>query len=454
MSEFLFDEFQPVSAKQWKQKIQYDLKGADYNEALVWQSNEGIHVKPFYHNDDFKEDFSPVPGHPESWKIGQHVFIDDEVIANRIALDTIARGAEAIVFTSEGPFAIEKVFSGFPFEKTTIYFEWRFLSEEFILQLKQFLSAKKASVFYNIDLIGNLTRSGNWFQNMNRDHEILEVLLQKNPSENILSIDTTGYQNSGANIIQQLAYGLAHANEYLNHFQKNPSLKFNFQFAIGSNYFFEIAKIRAFRRIFAVLAKEYSINETCHLTAFPSKRNKTLYDYNVNMLRTTTECMSAVIGGANTICNLPYDAIYHKSNEFGERISRNQLLILKAESYFDAVSNPADGTYYIESLTTELAEKALALFKEIETAGGFLKLLKESTIQRKISESAQKEQQQFDTGDLILVGTNKYQHPKDLMKENLELFPFLKIKNRKTIIQPIIEKRLAEKVEQERLNNE
>lgn len=102
----------------------------------------------------------------------------------------------------------------------------------------------------------------------------------------------------------------------------------------------------------------------------------------------------------------------------------------------------------------ELAEKALALFKEIETAGGFLKLLKESTIQRKISESAQKEQQQFDTGDLILVGTNKYQHPKDLMKENLELFPFLKIKNRKTIIQPIIEKRLAEKVEQERLNNE
>src|SRR5690606_37466381 len=160
---------------------------------------------------------------------------------------------------------------------------------------------------------------------------------------------------------RQLAYALAQLNEYLNAFASKPETvnKTIFKVATGSNYFFEIAKIRALRLLYASLAKEYAINAECHIVAMPSKRNKTLYDYNVNMLRTTTECMSAVLGGADTICNLPYDALYHKSNEFGERISRNQLLILKHESYFDSVTNASDGSYYIESLTTQLAEKAL-----------------------------------------------------------------------------------------------
>ena len=176
--------------------------------------------------------------------------------------------------------------------------------------------------------------------------------------------------------------------------------------------------------------------------------------FNINMLRTTTECMSAILGGADTICNLAYDSLYHKSNEFGERISRNQLLILKAESYFDAVSNPADGTYYIESLTNELSEKALDVFKDIEKSGGFLSQLKEGIIQRKIKESATKEQQLFNQGSLVLLGTNKHINEKDKMKNDLELFPFVKTNIRKTLIEPIIERRLSEKTEQTRLENE
>ncbi len=454
MSEFLFDEFNAISAKQWKQKIQVDLKGADYNDSLIWQSNEGVHVKPFYHSDDFKDEFSPVPGHPDSWYINQSVFVDDEGIANKLALDAIARGAETITFVAEKEFNVDTLFKDFSFSGTAIYFNLKFLSEDFMVRLKQFLNSKNASVFYNMDLIGNLARTGNWFHNLKQDHEILKNIILQDTNENWLSIDTALYQNAGANIVQQLAYALAHANEYLNHFQKGKNLKLTFHLAIGSNYFFEISKIRALRKLYATLAKEYNLSEDCHIATTPSKRNKTLYDYNVNMLRTTTECMSAILGGANTVYNLPYDAIYHKSNEFGERISRNQLLILKAESYFDATGNPADGAYYIESLTNELADKALLVFKEIENGGGFLQQLKEGTIQRKIEESAQKEQQQFDDGELILVGTNKYMNADDRMKENLELFPFLKTKNRKTIIQPIIERRLAEKSEQERLNNE
>ena len=206
--------------------------------------------------------------------------------------------------------------------------------------------------------------------------------------------------------------------------------------------------------LWKTISSEYNINTDCQIFATPTKRNKTLYDYNTNMLRTTTECMSAILGGANTICNFPYDAIYHKDNEFGERIARNQLLILKHESYFDKVDNPADGAYYIETLTKQLAEKALELFKDIEANGGFLKQLKEGTIQRKIKESANKEQEQFDAGKEILLGSNKHPNPNDRMKHELELYPFVKTNQRKTLIEPIIEKRLSEKLEQERLKKE
>lgn len=463
MKNFLFEDFDEVSAKQWKQKIQVDLKGADYNETLVWQSPEGVLVKPFYHNDDFHEDFQAIPGQPETWKIAQKIFIDDEKIANHIALDALNRGAEAIIFGADKKFEFETVFADFPFEKTTIYFDFTFLSESFYDALIQFFSAKNATVHYNIDIIGNLTRSGNWFRNLESDHEILGRIIEKNTLKNILSVDATLYQNAGANIVQQLAYALAHANEYLNHFDAgsraikystSASVSMTFHLATGSNYFFEIAKIRALRKLYAVLAKEYGAKETCHIIATPSKRNKTLYDYNVNLLRSTTECMSAILGGADTIANMPYDAIYHKSNEFGERISRNQLLILKHESFFDKVSNPTDGTYYIERLTDELAGKALNVFKEIENGGGFLQGLKKGSIQRKIKQSAEKEQQLFNKGVLKLLGTNYHPNKNDRMKDDLELFPFLKQNPTKTLIAPILERRLSELTEQERLKLE
>ena len=257
-------------------------------------------------------------------------------------------------------------------------------------------------------------------------------------------------------MVQQLAYAIAHANEYLNIFASlaKQAVSVTFKVSVGTNYFFEIAKLRALRLLWNTLSTEYGIASDCHIIATPTKRNKTLYDYNTNMLRTTTECMSAVLGGADTMINLPYDAIYHKDNEFGERIAINQLLLLKNESYFDKVANPADGAYYIESITQQLAEKALLLFKSIESAGGFLKQLKNHTIQKKIQESSSKEMARFKEGKEVLVGTNAYTNQNDKMKDSIEIYPFLKTNPRKTLIQPIIEKRLAEEVEQNRLNDE
>ena len=447
MKKHLLTDFDPVSAKAWKQKIQVDLKGAEYNETLISKTLEGIHIKPFYHNDDGIA-ITDIPGTPSGWNITQGVFIDDVKIANNIAIDALEKGAEAIVFTAEKPFNIPSVFKDFPFSKATIYFDFSFLDIEFVKELSLYLTKHKAEFYLNLDPVGKLSKEGNWFKSQKEDFKALQSLSK---TGNTISVDTTNYQNAGANMVQQLAYALAHANEYLNHQTTNS---ITFKIATGTHYFFEIAKIRALRILYASLAKEYNCSQTCHVIAQPSRRNKTVYDYNINMLRSTTEAMSSVLGGADAVCNMPYDVLYHKSNEFGERISRNQLLILKAESYFDVVSNPADGAYYIESVTQELASKALDLFKQIEDGGGFIKQLLKGDIQKKIKESASKQQELFDNGSITLLGTNKHPNPMDLMKENLELFPFLKSNPRKTLIQPIIAKRLAEAIEQQRLAHE
>ncbi|MFK7050003.1 MULTISPECIES: methylmalonyl-CoA mutase subunit beta [Flavobacterium] len=442
MKEKLFNEFNSVPSKQWKQQIQYELKGADYNETLVWESPEGIKVKPFYHID---ESYNPleVNSIKNTFKIVQNIFVHDlEKSINR-TYETLSRGAESIRFTLENEsLELEKLLNTIP-QEIQVYIKPLFLSSDFITKIH----ALRPTIILEIDPIGQLAKEGNWFTNLENDFLIL------NQSKTSLNINAETYQNAGANIVQQLAYTLAHCNEYFNRI-KNLTSTIIINVAVGSNYFFEIAKLRALRLLFNTLAKEYNYNSDCHIIATPTKRNKTLYDYNVNMLRTTTECMSAILGGANAVANLAYDAIYHKDNEFGDRISRNQLLVLKHESYFDKVNNPADGSYYIEELTQQLAEKALILFKDIEKGGGFITQLIEGTIQRKIKESADKEQELFNNGKEILLGTNKYPNKNDYMKNDLELYPFVKQNPRKTLISPIIERRLAEKLEQERLQAE
>ncbi|KOS04641.1 methylmalonyl-CoA mutase [Flavobacterium akiainvivens] len=451
MDEQLFNEFNPVVSKQWKQLIQYELKGADYNETLVWQSPEGIGVKPFYHADEAAQPLAATATKP-GFFIGQDIFVQDvEKSANRAA-GLLQRGAEAIHFTiADATVNAEALVSQLP-AATLVYFYLRFTSIDFVKKLNAIAQAKGYTFYVLQDPVGYLAKEGNWAQGGD-NFEVLTKTIEACPDISCVSIDGALYQNAGANMVQHLAYMLAHANEYFNRIAIHKK-SLVFQVAVGGNYFFEIAKLRALRVLYSALAKEYSLPTDCHIIARPTRRNKTLYDYNVNMLRTSTECMAAVLGGANTVINLPYDALYHKSNEFGERIARNQLLILKHESYFDKVANPADGAYYIEELTNQLAEKALALFKEIEAAGGFVAKLMDGTIQRKIHESAEKEQLLFNEGKEVLIGTNKYPNKADRMSHDLELYPFVKAKPRKTLITPVIEKRLAEKVEQERLDAE
>jgi methylmalonyl-CoA mutase len=454
MATNLFDDFNPISSKQWKQKIQFELDGADYNQTVIWNSPEDIQVKPFYHDDEFTA-AADVKTQASEFKICQNIFVHDiEKSINR-ALNTIERGAESLRFTIQNENTdVRKLLENLPLENKIVYFNLSFLSIDFVKLLDRISIEKKAVFYCNLDPIGQLARDGNWFTTSDKNNfETIEKISKETVNVSLLSIDSGLYQNAGANITQQIAYSLSHANEYFNRLP-NISKTIVFQISVGTNYFFEIAKLRAMRMLFQLIAAEYNPDLECHFLVTPTKRNKTIYDYNVNMLRTTTECMSAILGGADAVANLPYDSLYHKDNEFGDRIARNQLLVLKHESYFDKVDNPADGSYYIESLTMQLAEKSLKLFKEIEADGGFLKLLNDGTIKKKIQESAAKEQELFDSKKEVLLGTNKYPNKDDKMKHDLELFPFVKVKPRKTLITPIIEKRLAEKLEQERLESE
>lgn len=456
MKNKLFSEFSEVSAKAWKQKIQVDLKGKDYNNTLVWNSPEGIHVKPFYHKDDLANIHS-LQTNSSRWKIGQEIYVANARAANRKAIDISSRGAESILFIiPEDTIAVEELVKDLDFDKISVFFQLQFLSISFTSQLLDTL--KNNPFILLLDPIGKLASSGNWYQNLEKDFTNLREILKLHKQVE-LSIDLGVYQNAGANMVQQLAYSLAHANEYLNYCFKEASeeikcLKINFKVSIGGNYFFEIAKLKALRSLYTTLLKAYDINLECNILACPTKRNKTIYDYNVNMLRTTTECMSAILGGANVVYNLAYDAIYHKDNEFGERIARNQLLILKEESYLNKVNNPTEGAYYIEEITNQLAEKSLRLFKEIETTGGFLVALKTQKIQTKIKEIELQERKEVTEQKQFLVGTNCYENANDRMKDDLELYPFLKTDQRKTLIEPILAKRLAEDIEKKRLDNE
>lgn len=451
----LFSEFSPVTAKEWKQKIQVDLKGVDYNEALVWESPEGIKVKPFYHTDDAVSTYKNLNG-KKVWSVGQKIYAGNATLANEKALMALKRGVESLSFViPSAEIKIENLLNEVDINAVPVYVEFEFLSQDYVQSIIDFCGDALENIYLNQDPIGHLAKSGNWFDSREKDFAIVKNLLGSK-AHNVLSVDLALYQNAGAHMVQQLAYALAHANEYLNVFasEAKQSFSITFKVSVGTNYFFEIAKLRALRILWSTLAEAYGGHTACHIVAYPTRRNKTLYDYNTNMLRTTSECMAAVLGGADQVLNLPYDAIYHKDNEFGDRIALNQLLLLKNESYFDKVDNAADGSYYIESITEQLAEKALALFKSIESGGGFLKQLKDHTIQRKIQENAEKEQARFNAGAEVLIGTNRYQNENDKMKDTIELYPFLKKNARKTLIQPILEKRLAEEVEQKRLDDE
>ncbi len=446
--------FPPITAKAWKQKIQADLKGADYNEALVWESPEGINVKPFYSAEDLEDQITATELYPSSWYVGQRIEAKDILELKNQCINAIKGGAEhLIIHPDSNKISLDTLVSEIELKGSKLIIEAGQWPPATLHSMLKSSAADQDNIFL-YDIIGHLASTGNWYKSFQDDFSTLEALLSNYPNTKIVSVNGALYQNAGADRIQELAYMLAHAKAYLDRLQVNGFGHITFKTATGSNYFFEIAKLKALRTLWQRFLEEEQRALSCHIICSPSKRNKSIYDYNVNMLRSTTECMAAILGGADTIYNLPYDHMYHGQNDFADRIARNQLLILKHESYFDKVSNAAAGSYFIESLSRDMVKKAWVIYEQIQAGGGFLTQLKEHKIQKKIKESAASQQQAFNDGDEILVGCNKYPNEADRMKDQLEKDPFIQKAARKTLIEPILEKRLAEPLEKNRLDHE
>ena len=330
--------FPPLPEKQWKQKIQYELQGEDYNKKMVWESLEGIKVKPFYHPDSSSQNQAYSNPKKLDWNIAVNIYGKNNALLN-ISKKQKHGVNSFILHLKEGEISLEEILEN----DTNFFLQGSLTSIEFLLNATSIFNSKPSSFSILLDPISQLVQTGNWFENQHKDIAQTEKLATKFKElsfKNTILIDATTYQNAGANIVQELAYSTAHAFEYLQHLDPKLVEFPVFKVAIGGNYFFEIAKLRAIRILWALIAKEYNLSADCHIIAQPSRRNKTLYSHHNNMVRTSLEHMAAINGGANTICPQPYDFLFRRKNDYSDGLAINQLLMLQHESYLNEVPPP------------------------------------------------------------------------------------------------------------------
>lgn len=388
----LFSEFQPTTSAQWKEQLIKDLKGIDYN-TLVWKTNNGIEVQPFYTKENLKT--NPVPLFSKTdWAICENVFVADAKTANNQALSALQNGASGLVFHLTQKTDYSVLLNGILLQHIYTLF---IVNPEYEKELITFLSS--------------ISTGDNCFVECDTT---LDGKLQLNNSSSIC-IKTNLYQEAGSNTVNELAFSIAHLNEYLN--ITSTSIKtIHINVSVGGDFFMEIAKLRALRTLTNFLLSQYNLKVTIHIHAQTTLINKSAVDSYNNMLRSTTEAMSAAIGGANSIVVLPFDIEFNLQNDFSSRMARNQQLILKDESYLNMVADISSGSYYIESLTQTLCEKAWEQFKVIESKGGLLACLKSNYIQELISKDAEILIHNLKEGKLILVGVNKFQNKNEETK--------------------------------------
>lgn len=416
-------DFKQLSPQEWKLKVQAELAGLDYNEVLVWDTAEGIQVKPVYTKEDISDEISIVQT-TQDWKIIgnflNHPEQDFSYLYGFKVSDELADQVHTL------PAYLD------------LFFECKNPIEFF--SKTDFKSLKNLK-YIELDVLGNFAATGNWYKSEQEDFQLVEKILKEKTFEKSILVDASLYQNAGANHVQQIAIALLQAVEYLEKLGVEATSQLYFKVAVGGNYFFEIAKLRALRTLWNLILEEYDSKVDTFIYAESSLRNKSILDVHNNIIRSGLEASSAIQGKADVVTILPYDSL-RKSTSFSEELASKQQLILQKESYFDKFMDPVSGSFFVENLTELMSRNALELFKKLEAEGGFLKGLAEGKIQKMIQKSAEKEQAAFDEGKLILIGVNKFRNPADKV-EKIE-----KTRNEiRTQIQPIFPKRLAEKLE-------
>ena len=437
--EKLFSEFAPATTQEWKDKAVADLKGADYEKKLVWKTNEGFSVQPFYRQEDIASlattaalpgEFPYVRGNKKDnneWLIRQNIEVADFAEANAKARYAIERGATSVCFSIKGKMLSAEGIATL-LEGICTCVELNFCTcQGKCLQLADILIDYFTAKGYdlatlrgsiNYDPISKLLGKGKEIGDYAETLKALVEKMQALPKFKCVAVNALALNNAGSYISQELGYALAWGNEYLNTMVEAgipvdvAAKKMKFNFGISSNYFMEIAKFRAARMLWAIIVKQYEPQCDCSCKmathAETSTFNMTLFDAHVNMLRTQTEAMSAAIAGVDSITVCPFDKTYETPDEFAERIARNQQLLLKEECHLDKTVDPAAGSYYIETLTASIAQQAWKLFLEVEQAGGFLAEAKKGHIQQAVNKSGDARREAVSKRREILLGTNQY----------------------------------------------
>ena len=438
--EKLFTEFTAPTTQEWLDKIEVDLKGADFQKRLVWRTNEGFNVQPFYRREDLANlktpdalpgEFPFVRGNKKDsnvWYVRQNIKVDDPKAANAKALDILNKGIDSLGFKLPGKLVsketVEALLDGIYCDIIEVNFA---TCPKHSLELAQILVEFFAKKGYDKEKVVGSIEWDPMAKMVMKGKDVTPILeiapklveaLKEYPNFRCVAVSSDALNNAGAYIAQELGYALAWGNEYLQQLTDAgvdvdlaaKSIKFNM--GVSENYFMEIAKFRAARLLWAQIVKQYEPknDEACKMivNASTSVYNQTLFDSYVNLLRSQTEAMSAALGSVHSMVVTPFDAPYEEATDFSERIARNQQLLIKEESHFDRIVDPSAGSYYIEHLTDALATEAWKLFLKVEEEGGFLAAVKAGTIQDDINATNVKRHGDAAKRKEFLLGTNQF----------------------------------------------
>ena len=446
----IFSEFRDISFKEWKNKANFDLGGKDFNESLNWHGLEGINVPPYFSADQKLKSINHNRTSNSKIAIAKYFILKNDSRSLSILKSFLKDEFNTVKLLIPENFDLSQIINIKGLLNKNIQFEFEAFSENNIpniIKLGQNIEDDR-KIYLNLDFIGRLPIEGNWLKSEKEDFELLLKVSKLDKNIIPYSVDSTFYQNSGANIVQQITYSLATSVEYAEIIGSDFFSKVQYTFAIGSNFFFEIAKLSAFDYLIDLIKEKYNVETENNICCESSSRNKTIYDAHSNLLKSTTEAMSALIGNADTFISSSFDSTYNSANKFSSRLGYNQLLILLEEAYVNKVDNITEGSYYLDFIKHELAEKSLEVFKLIENGGGLLKQLKEGIIQRKVNESARKEQDLYDSNSNHTINSD------EKMDTNIRKYPFMKFKQGQTTFRLIYPKRLSEDIEKKRLNEE
>ncbi len=443
MAEKLFAEFPPVSTEQWEEVIIKDLKGADYEKKLVWKTQEGFSVRPYYRAENLEGvkhlggeagAFPFVRGTKDNnnWLVRQDycACVCGYEAANAQAVDGLKKGVESVGFCIDGKKAISEaematLLKGIDLAKVEVNFTGcccasvEIINSFLAVAKAQGVGAEDLKASFDYDPLRVLNQTGAFCSDKSMDTLKAVIDAVKDyPRVRVIGVEAYSFNDAGSNISQELGFGLAMGSEYINKLKElglsadDAARRIKFTFAVGSTYFMEIAKFRAARMLWANIVKAYGSEKECcqkmKIHAVTSEWNMTVYDPYVNMLRGTTEAMSATIAGVDSLEVLPFDYPFRAPGEFSNRIARNVQSILKEEAHFDKVVDPAAGSYFIENLTQSIADTSWKLFTEVENMGGYVEAFKAGFIQNTIKATADARDKKIETRREIILGSNQY----------------------------------------------